>query len=174
VKNATLPQRDTDKVLTLYAHYFLAGELMLKNYRKLDKKWSERGRLSPNDRHQMSIYFFTWLGFLAVTAEGFQKKLAIRRLLQDERPPEFAELIPMADELGKMLKKNDDALRKVRNSVFHLRESTEEIERFFHERPGRLGWAEDLQAVLENFFSDYRVLCQVHYVIGNRKDEFFK
>ena len=66
MKNATLPRRDTDKVLTLYAHYFLAGELMLKNFRKLDAKGNQGGRLSQKDRYQLPIYFFTWLGFLAV------------------------------------------------------------------------------------------------------------
>ncbi len=171
--NPTLPHRDKDAVLTLYAHYFLASELILKNYKKLIAKWNQRSRLSQNDRVQLSIYFCTWLGFLAVTAEGF-KKLGIRRLVQDARPPEFVELIPKADELGKLLKKHDDALRKFRNNVFHLRESTEEIERFFHERPDRLEWAEELQAVFDQFFSTYRILCQVYYAIESRKEELFK
>ncbi len=168
-----LPHRDKDAVLTLYAHYFLASELMLKNYKKLIAKRNQRSRLSQNDEVQLSIYFCTWLGFLAVTAEGF-KKLGIRRLVKDARPPDFVELIPKADELGKLLKKHDDALRKFRNNVFHLRESVEEIERFFYEQPNRLEWAEVLQAAFNKFFSAYRVLCQVHYVIENRKEEMFK
>ena len=171
--NPTLPHRDKDAVLTLYAHYFLASELMLKNYKKLIVKRNQRSRLSQNDRVQLSIYFCTWLGFLAVTAEGF-KKLGIRRLVKDARPPEFVKLIPKADELGKLLKKHDDALRKFRNNVFHLRESSEEIERFFRERPNRLEWAEELQAAFNKFFSSYRILCQVHYVIESRKEELFK
>lgn len=171
--NPTLPHRDKDAVLTLYAHYFLASELMLKNYKKLIAKSNQRSRLSQNDRVQLPIYFGTWLGFLAVTAEGF-KKLGIRRLVKDARPPEFVELIPKADELGKRLKKHDDALRKFRNNVFHLRESTEEIERFFYEQPNRLKWAEELQAAFNKFFSTYRILCQVHYMIEDRKEELFK
>jgi hypothetical protein len=171
--NPTLPHRDKDAVLTLYAHYFLASELMLKNYKKLFAKGNQRSRLSQKDRVQLSIYFCTWLGFLAVTAEGF-KKLGIRRLVKDARPPEFVELTPKADELGKLLKKHDDALRKFRNNVFHLRESSEEIERFFRERPNRLEWAEELQASFNKFFSSYRILCQVHYVIESRKEELFK
>lgn len=171
--NPILPHRDKDAVLTLYAHYFLASELMLKNYKKLIAKWNQRNRLSQNDRVQLSIYFCIWLGLLAVTAEGF-KKQGIRRLVQDARPPEIVELIPKADELGKLLKKHDDALRKFRNNVFHLRESTEEIERFFHERPNRLEWAEELQAVFGQFFSTYRILCQVHYAIKSRKEDLFK
>lgn len=171
--NPTLPHRDKDAVLTLYAHYFLASELMLKNYKKLTTKRNQRGRLSKNDHYQLAIYFSTWLGFLAVTAEGF-KKLGIRMLVKDDRPQEFIELIPKADELGKLLKKHDDALRKFRNNVFHLRESTEEIERFFRERPERVEWAEELQTAFNEFFSNYRILCQVHYVIENRKEEVFK
>ncbi len=171
--HATLPHRDKDAVLTLYAHYFLASELMLKNYKKLNTKWSQRSRLSKNDRVQLSIYFCTWLGFLAVTAEGF-KKLAIRRLIQDDRPPEFVELIPEADKLGRLLKRHADALRKFRNNVFHLREGAEEIQQFFQEGPNRLEWAEELQIAFDQFFSSYRIFCQVRYVLENRKEELIK
>ncbi|GAB5606542.1 hypothetical protein TK5_26230 [Sideroxyarcus sp. TK5] len=146
---------------------------MLNNYKKLTKKWQQRGSLTPNNRVQLSIYFGTWLGFLAVTAEGF-KKLAIRKLVQADRPPDFVELVPQADMLGSLLKKHDDALRRFRNTVFHLREDTQDIERFFNEQPNRLEWAEELQSAFDNFFSSYRILCQVHYVIENRSDELFK
>ncbi|WP_459724420.1 hypothetical protein [Sideroxyarcus sp. TK5] len=173
MKPSALPHRDDDAVLTLYAHYFLASELMLNNYKKLTKKWQQRGSLTPNNRVQLSIYFGTWLGFLAVTAEGF-KKLAIRKLVQADRPPDFVELVPQADMLGSLLKKHDDALRRFRNTVFHLREDTQDIERFFNEQPNRLEWAEELQSAFDNFFSSYRILCQVHYVIENRSDELFK
>ncbi len=172
MKPSVLPYRDEDAVLTLYAHYFLASELMFNNHKKLTKKWQQRGRLTQNDRVKFTIYFGTWLGFLAVTAEGF-KKLAIRKLVQTDRPPDFVELVPQADELCSLLKKHDDALRKFRNTVFHLREDTQDIERFFYERPNRLEWAEELQSAFDNFFSSYRILCQVHYVIENRSDEFF-
>jgi len=173
MKSSAPPHRDDDAVLTLYAHYFLASELMFDNYKKLTKKWQQRGRLTPNHRVQLKIYFCTWLGFLAVTAEGF-KNLAIRKLVQTDRPPDFVELVLQADELGSLLKKHDDALRRFRNTVFHLREDTQEIERFFYERPSRLEWAEDLQLAFDNFFSTYRILCQVHYAIENRSDEFFQ
>lgn len=173
MRDSKLPHRDTDPVMTLYAHYFSAAELMLKNYKTLTEKANLRGRLSQNDRVNLSIYFCTWLGFLAVTAEGF-KKLAVRRLIQDARPSDFVELVPQADEIGKTLKEHDDALRRFRNNVFHLRESPEEIERFFYERPNRLEWAEALQATFKQFFSGYRVLCQVHYVLENRREEVLK
>ncbi len=165
--NSTLPHHDKDAILTLYAHYFLASELMFKHYKKLLAKKSQHSRLGRKDRVHMSIYVCTWLGFLAVTAQGF-KKLTIRKLIQSARPVAFVELIPMANELGKLLKKNDDALRKFRNNVFHLRENTEEIERFFRERHNRLEWAEELQAAFQQFFSDYRVLCDVHYATDSR------
>lgn len=172
MENSILPYRDDDAVLTLYAHYFLAGDLMLQNYKKLTKNWSRRGRLSQDDRVQLPIYFCTWIGFLAVTAEGF-KKLAIRRLIQYDRPPDFAELVFKADELSCLLKKHDDALRRFRNTAFHLRESTSDIERFFYERPSRLEWAEELHSAFEQFFSNYRILCQLQYVMENRTDELF-
>jgi len=168
-----LPHRDKDAVLSLYAHYFLACELMLNNYKRLITKRNQRSRLNQNDDVQLSIYFCTWLGLLGVTAEGF-KKLGIRRLVKDARPSDFVELIPKADELGKLLKKHDGALRKFRNNFFHLLESVEEIERLFYEQPNRLEWAEELQAAFNRFFSSYRILCQVHYVIENRKEEMFK
>lgn len=173
MKTSNLPPSDKDAVLTLYAHYFLTGELMFKNYKKLLTKLNKLSRLSQNDRVQLSIYFCTWLGFLGVTAEGF-KNLAVRKLVQDARPPDFVELVPQSDELGRLVKKHDDALRKFRNNVFHLRESTENIERFFIEKPNRLEWAEELQAAFEQFFSSYRILCQVHYAIENRTEELFK
>lgn len=166
--NPTLPHRDKDSVLTLYAHYFLASELMLENYKKLIKKKKQRD-LNKNEHYKVSIYFSTWLGFLAVTAEGY-KKLGIRMLVKEDRPTEFSELISKADELGKLVKKHDDALRKFRNNVFHLRENTDEIEGFFRERPNRVEWAEELQTAFNEFFSSYRVLCQVHYVHENRKE----
>lgn len=172
MKSKILPHRDTDAVLTLYAHYFLAANLMLKNYMKLRVKWNNRGQLSQNDRVQLSIYFCSWLGFLGVTAEGF-KKLTIRKLVQENRPPDFNELVPLADQLGAMLKKHDDALRRFRNAVFHLRDSAEEVQRFFHDHPTRLIWAEELQQEFDNFFSNYRILCQVHYVHENRTNELF-
>lgn len=71
--NPTLPHRDKDAVLTLYTHYFLVSELMFKNYKKLITKRNQHSRRSQNDRVQLSIYFCTWLGFLAVNAEGFKK-----------------------------------------------------------------------------------------------------
>jgi hypothetical protein len=167
VNSEALPSRDKDEVLTLYAHYFLASELMLKNYKKISTKWDQRGQLSRNDRVNFSIYFCTWLGFLRVTAEGF-KKIAVHKLLQNARPEDFVGLIPQADALGKLLKKHDDALREFRNDVFHLRESPDKIERFFREQPDRIKWAHELQLAFGGFFSEYRILCQVHYLIEGR------
>ncbi len=165
-----LPHRDHDAVMTLYAHYFLASELMFKNYKKLIAKRDKQGRLSRKSRVEQSIYFSSWLGFLAVTAEGF-KRLKVRKLMKDDRPSDFVELIPEADKLGKFLKKHDDALRRFRNNVFHLRDNTEEIERFFREQPNRLEWAEELQTKFSEMFSNYRIICQTYYILEGRKEE---
>ena len=163
MNQSALPDRDEDAVLTLYTHYFLAAELMLKNYTKLLTRWHQRGRLTEGEREQYRVYFGTWLGFLAVTAEGF-KGLAIRKLIQDQRPTDFLELIPRCNEVGAMLKKNDDALRKLRNKVFHLRDTPKDIWDFITQS-NRLEWAEDLQGQFRKFFSEYRVLHTVHSLL---------
>jgi hypothetical protein len=146
---------------------------MLKNYMRLRVKWDQRGRLGQNERVQFSIYLCSWLGFLGVTAEGF-KKLKIRKLIQENRPSKFGEIIPLSDGLGKLLKVHDDALRKFRNAVFHLRDGSEDLQRFFRNQPHRLMWAEELQMTFGHFFSSYRILCQVQYVLENRNNEIFK
>lgn len=166
----TLPHRDCDPVLTLYAHYFLAADLMRTNFEKSEAKWKQRGRLSRNDAVNQSIYFCTWLGFLGVTCESF-RKLGLRLLLQENRPKEFCELTPKVDEIGKAMKQNFDSLRKFRNSVFHLRYDTGEMERFLSKKVERLIWAEELHTAFKEFFSNYRILCQVHYVIHERTSE---
>jgi len=165
-----LPHRDQDPVMILYAHYYLASDLMYSNYKKLVDKSNKSGGLSQDDKVQLSIFFCTWIGFLAVTSEGF-KKLIVRKLLKENRPNEFEELIPKADSLGKLMNTHKDDLRRFRNNVFHLRENTEDFERFIDSQPNRLEWAEKLQATLGEFFSLYRVISQVHYAINNRKEE---
>ncbi|MGE6380996.1 hypothetical protein ACQKCO_05075 [Shewanella baltica] len=164
-----LPHRDSDPVLVLYAHYFTASDVMLKNYKKLINK---NKQLNQNDRVELSIYFCTWIGFLGVTSEGF-KKLRIRKLLEDQRPHEFKELISKANDLGKMMNTHGDELRKFRNKIFHLRDSTQELTQFLEKEPCRREWAQKLHVAFNDFFSEYRVLCQVHYVITNRHEEFF-
>ncbi|WP_157079225.1 hypothetical protein [Serratia ficaria] len=70
-----------------------------------------------------------------------------------------------------MMKKNSDLLREFRNNVFHLREDPEVVRQFFDNGAERLQWACDLHAAIEKFFSEYRILCEVHYVMNNRKGE---
>ncbi|MDN3562631.1 hypothetical protein [Vreelandella neptunia] len=168
---STLPHRDSDVVMMLYAHYFLASELMQKNYRKLKEKSNKHNRICQSDRVNLSIYFCTWLGFLAVTSEGF-KKLSMRMLILNERPHDFIELIPKVDELGSLMKKHSNQLRRFRNNIFHLRENHREVEQFLEGQHNRLKWAEELQIVFGEFFSEYRVLCQFYYIIEDRKEEF--
>lgn len=166
----SLPHEGQDPVLTLHAHYFLAAELMRSNYVRLRSKWEQRGRLSQNETVNQRIYFCTWLGFLGVTCEGF-KKLNMRILLQSNRPQDFLELIPQTDALGRAIKQHSGPLREFRNNVFHLRDDIGAIERFFARGAERLTWAEELQDAFDQFFFDYRILCEVHYVIHGRKGE---
>jgi hypothetical protein len=167
-----LPNRDQDPVLTLYAHYFLAAELMRTNYAKLQSKLKQRGRLSRKDTVDLGIYFGTWLGFLGVTCEGF-KKLRFRLLLQENRPDDFRELIPKSDAIGRVIKQHADPLREFRNNVFHLRDDVITLERFFANESVRLSWAKELHTAFGDLFSEYRILCQVHYITHNRKIEMF-
>ncbi|WP_208861844.1 DUF6896 domain-containing protein [Duganella sacchari] len=165
-----LPSRNRDMVMTLYSHYFEAADLMRENYEKLKTKRKKARKLSRNDEVQSRIYFFSWLGFLAVTCEGF-KGVNMRRLLMDERPGEFKELLPLSNALGKLINTHWHPLRDFRNNVFHLRDSPEKIRKFFSKDADRLTWARELHDALEGFFSSYRILCEVHYFMNNRKGE---
>lgn len=166
-----LPSANADQVLTLYTHYFLAADLMLKNYQKLDRKWDKFGKLSRNDEVQIRIYFFSWLGYLGVICEAFTKSLNVRNILMNDRPDRFKEILPLSNELGKIIKSHSDSIRKFRNSVFHLRENSAEIRNFFDRDANRLAWANDLHKSFNKFFSHYRVSCEVHYALNNRKGE---
>lgn len=168
-----LPYKDSDPVLTLYSHYFLAADLMYSNYFRLLTKRRLRNRLSKNDEINRGIYFCTWLGYLAVTCEGFTK-LKMRLLLQENRPKDFQELVPKSDGLGKVMKQHSDPLRKFRNNVFHLRDDASELVQFLTERDLRLEWAEELHTAFADFFSAYRVSCYVHYAIHGRTGEMQK
>lgn len=108
---------------------------MRKNFSKLKEKQVSKGYLSQNDSVDETIYFITWLGFLAVTCEGF-KNLNFRILLSSNRPKEFEELIPYSDEIGRKIKIHSDSLRKLRNDVFHLRKDTNTFESFLSEKGG--------------------------------------
>lgn len=171
-RHGSLPNRDQDPVLTLYAHYFLAAELMRSNCSKLQSKLKRRGRLSRKDTVEQGIYVGTWLGFLGVTCEGF-RKLKFRLLLQESRPEDFRELIPKSDAIGRMIKQHADPLREFRNSVFHLRDDVGAIEQFFDNGSVHLRWAKELHAAFGDLFSEYRILCEVHYMIHNRTIEMF-
>ena len=164
-----LPHRDLDGVLALYIHYFNAADLMRKNYEAISKSFAKR---APTRKQQMdlSIYLSSWLGFLAVTCEGYQK-LRMRILLTSERPLSFQELIPQSDALGRLINMHKHKLRNLRNNIFHLREDLTAIRDFFCGVENRLEWARTLHVDFEHFFSDYRILCEVHYLMNNRRAE---
>lgn len=69
-----LPSKNRDIVITLYAHYFQAADLMRESLDRLDAKLEKSGKLSRDDEVQNRIYFLTWLGFLWATCEGLIKK----------------------------------------------------------------------------------------------------
>jgi hypothetical protein len=70
-----------------------------------------------------------------------------------------------------VIKRHADQLRKFRNNVFHLRDDVGVIERFFANGPVRLRWAEELHTAFGDLFSEYRILCEVHYIMHDRTIE---
>jgi len=159
----TLPSRDEDTILTLYAHYYLSAELMHTNYKKLLLRWEQKGKLSRNDGLNYRIYLATWLGYLGVTAEGF-REAASAEAIKRTRPAEFSEFLPQCEALEAMLIEHDTELRRFRNRVFHLRKSAD-LQVEFLTSPGRLEWADSLQQSFGDFFSAYRILCEVRYAL---------
>lgn len=99
-----LPPRNLDMVMVLYSHYFQVAELMLENYDKLYKRWKNDNSLSQRKVIDLRIYLSSWLGFLAVTCEGFEN-LGMHLLLRKSRPAAFEDLIPKSGAIGKMIKK---------------------------------------------------------------------
>jgi hypothetical protein len=165
-----LPARNLDKVLVLHSHYFQAAELMLENYDRILRGWKKSNQLSQWKAVDLRIYMSSWLGFLAVTCEGFEK-LRMRLLLENDRPARFGELIKKSDAVGKLIKRHRDSLRELRNKTFHLREDPAAVRYFFAPHAERLLWARELHSAFADFFSSYLVQCQVHYALNGRLGE---
>lgn len=166
----SLPHRDRDAVLTLYAHHFLSADLMRSHYQKVDRQRRNDGDLSQDNVIKFRVYLITWLGYLRSTVEGFDK-LGMWRLLPERRPLTFRELVPKWNELNSFKTLHDDDLRELRNDIFHLRDDNISLERFFADDGERLAWAKELHTSIGAFFSKYRVLCEVHYVTHSRYAE---
>ncbi len=165
-----LPPRNLDIVLVLHSHYFQAAELMRENYDNLYQKWKKNNSLSHRKVVDLRIYMSSWLGFLAVTCEGFED-IGMHLLLRNSRPTSFEELIPKSNAVGKMIKRHRNPLRELRNKTFHLRENPEAIRRFFAPDANRLPWARELHDAFTVFFSAYLVECEVHYALNGRRGE---
>jgi hypothetical protein len=163
-----LPHRDIDAFHTLHVHHFLAAELMKRNRDKLDTKLKTRGRLSCNEQIDFRLYLWSWIGFLAVTSEGFEK-LRGKRTLELERPDDYIELLPKSHAIGKLTKQHGDLLREVRNDIFHPRKNALAIHRFASRET--IAWAEELHEAFKDFFSGYTILCEVQYVLSHRMAE---
>lgn len=165
-----LPHRERDAILALYVQCFLAADLMRDNYKKLDNQLESKGRLSQRNFINWRIYLSSWLGYLHTTCEGFQK-LSVRRMLSRKRPEIFRELIPKCDAIGRIEKRHRDALRVLRNNIFHLRSDKKAIEEFFDAGGVRFAWADELHGAIEDLLSEYIILCEVHYFSNDRLEE---
>jgi len=165
-----LPARNLDIVLVLHCHYFQAAELMLENYDNLHRQWKKNNSLSHRKVVDLQIYMSSWLGFLAVTCEGFEG-LGMHRLLRDSRPAAFEKLIQKSNAVGKLIKRHRNPLREFRNKTFHLRKDPEAIRSFFAPDANRIPWARELHDAFTEFFSAYRFQCEVHYSLNGRWGE---
>lgn len=170
IPNDSLPHQGRDEVLAVYAHSFLAADLMRENYKKLSNKLDKNNGLSQEDGVNFRIYFSSWLGYLHATCEGFEK-FGMYVLLTKNRPTSFAEVVPKWREVARLIKLHDDPLRELRNNVFHTRVDSKPILQFAADEAGRLSWASDLHESIGEFFSLYRILCEVHYLTNGRGEE---
>lgn len=170
IPNDPLPHYEQDKVVALSVHSFLAADLMRKNYIILASKLEKNKYLSQNDEVEFRIYFSSWLGYLYATCEKFDKP-TMSILLAENRPDSFRELIAKAEEITKLIKLHYNPLRKLRNNVFHTRADVKPTLQFATDEMGRLSWAGELHFALAQFFSMYRILCEVHYLTHDRLGE---
>ncbi|NUU03514.1 DUF6896 domain-containing protein [Herbaspirillum robiniae] len=168
--NDTLPHRDQDEILTLRVHTFGVAELMYKNHEKLAIKWRANQHLSKNELANLRHYFIAWIGFLAVTCEGFRSQ-GIRKSLENNRPEKFKDLVPKYKAIERLLKPHQDDLREFRNNVFHLRTDILAILRFAIDEGEQLQWAEEIHSALADFFREYGAMCEVHYLMNERWKE---
>lgn len=165
-----LPHRSRDSVLMLSSQCFDSANLMFEHYEAVNRLLTKDEKLSSANRLKFRVYLLSWLGYLHTTAEGF-RDLRMRLLLQNKRPASFLELIAKCDEIGKLEKRHADDLRVLRNDIFHLRTDNEAIRQFFSDDGKRMEWARGLHAAFASFFSDYRVLAEVHYLRSGRFGE---
>ncbi|NWE38953.1 hypothetical protein HX875_05690 [Pseudomonas yamanorum] len=164
-----LPHRDSDQVLVLYVHYFKAADLMRENFEKAKAKFKRKHSTVDPDINQ-SIYLSSWLGFLAVSCEGF-KKLRMRLMLNTERPSSFHDLTTQSDHIGRLINQHAGVLRELRNDIFHVRTDLNAVRNFFCRDDDLLSWAVSLHDKMASFFSDYRIHCEVHYLTNDRRFE---
>jgi hypothetical protein len=170
IRDDLLPHYEQDKIVAMNVHSFLAADLMRKNYQKVAKKLENNKKLSGKDQVEFRIYFSSWLSYLYATCEKFDHpKMAI--LLAKNRPESFRELIGKSAEITQLIKLHKNPLRKLRNNVFHTREDVKPILQFAADEAGRLLWAGELHSSMAEFFSKYRILCEVHYLTHNRLGE---
>lgn len=165
-----LPHWTRDSVLMLSSQCFDSADLMFKHYEAVKRILKKDQKLSSTNRLKFRVYLLSWLGYLHTTAEGF-RSLRTQPLLQNKRPASFLELIPKCNDLGKLEKRHADDLRVLRNNIFHLRTDSEAIRRFFSDDGKRMEWAKELHTAFASFFSDYRILAEVHYLCSGRFGE---
>jgi hypothetical protein len=170
VAGCDLPHRSRDSVHALSAQCFESANLMFEHYQAMIRLWEKQQKFGRGNGVKFRVYLLSWLGYLHETADGF-RKLRMRLLLQNKRPASFLELIVQCDEIGTLDKRYGDDLRVLRNNIFHLRVDDKAINQFFSDDGERVEWAKQLHAAFNSFFSSYRILTEVHYVLSRRLGE---
>lgn len=169
-EGCALPHKTRDSVLTLASQCFESADLMLRHYEEINQLLEKEKKLNNANGIKFRVYLLSWLGYLHTTADGF-KSLNMRLLLQKKRPAGFLELVAKCNELGKLEKRHANELRELRNNIFHLRTNDKAISHFFSEEGKRIEWARGLHAAFSSFFSDYRIIAEVHYLCSGRLGE---
>lgn len=165
-----LPHWNHDSIQMLSSQCFASADLMLEHYRSIDALWTKNGELNSSNSLKLRVYLLSWLGYLNTTIEGFEN-INIWLLLKHKRPTKFQELTTKCGEIGKLVKRHANDLRRLRNDTFHLRNDNDAITRFFSDDGERLEWAKELHAAFDSFFSEYRSLAETYYIINGRYGE---
>jgi hypothetical protein len=167
-RGASLPHRDLDPVMRLFAHYFEPATLMLEQFLKLDEK-AAIGKGLPRSKVLERRYFLMfWLAGLYVVMEGIET-LPLGAVLAT-RPldiPDIAERIP---PLMESFAEHRNSLRLLRNAQAHYQETPKKHVQFFDDR-ARLTWAMTIHRQIAKIFSEYRIGCAVVCMIAGRKGE---
>jgi hypothetical protein len=140
---------------------------MYEMFQKLHKK-AQIKKLSEKDTVDRRSLLYYWLSSLFVVIEGFVE-LDVPALLRC-RPSNFEEIVDRAKLVLDHARQRSPELKLYRSATFHYQKDSEKHRSFLF-ADGSLVWALELQFQLQDFFSAYRVNCEVIYMLEGRMEE---